>query len=164
MKEIEGAHANTQKVLSLLDSLNHFSVNMSILKATKVGKKMSKLSQSKDPEISKAANGLVSKWKKQIESSRSKNQNSKKEGQASKTAAMSQEEPSSKLAEEAKKSEVSAPPARVREADLAAESGEFEQHKQEDVSNEEYEEFVSQNYTSDGIRQNIRKGINELTL
>jgi hypothetical protein len=150
IKEMEKSVDNIEKILQLLKALDQFSVTMKILKVTKIGKKMSKLSSSKHPEISSQASELVRKWKKAIQS--------KKEPTQARTEISSQADTQDVQkgalpSEDTKNFEESKPNPRVREADL-----EYEQQKQEEDADEAYDEFISNNYTQDGIRQNIRKG------
>lgn len=155
-KQLESARDNVDKLLQLLSSLNQYSVNLNILKVTKVGKKMSKLSQHKVPAVSKAASDLVAKWKKEIKGS------NKKDATHTEVSSHAGKEPTPQAQEKPQVSqsvklpgeEIKATPAtKVREADV-----EYEQTKQEDHNEEDYDEFVSENYTSDSVRQNIRKG------
>lgn len=151
IKKLERSADNIEKILHLLKALDQFSVTMNILKVTKIGKKMSKLSSNKNPEISLKAGELVKKWKKAIQS--------KKEPTQARTEISSQADTqdvqrSSLPSEETKKEEKeSKPNPRVREADAN-----YEQQKQEEGTDEDYDEFISNNYTQDSIRQNIRKG------
>lgn len=155
-KEIDSSLSNAERLLQLIKSLENVDVNMNILKTTKIGKKMSKLSQSKNSDISKTAANLVSKWRTQVakskggpktEASSQANKNSPKYADRSQEVVKPTPTPP---AEEEK----AVAKKRVREADV-----EYEQQKQEEQSDEDYDEFVSQNYTQDGIRQNIRKGM-----
>lgn len=156
-KEIDKAGENVEKVLQLINSLNHISVNMNILKVTKIGKKINKLSQHKDPSISRAAGGIVKKWKGEIqkkkETGTTKTEASSNIGRVSPPPSREKAEPEKQM-EQQKEPERAQPRQRVREADL-----EYEQNKQEEQENDdELDEFISQNYTDDAVRKNIRKG------
>lgn len=155
-KEIDTSSSNVEKVLQLINSLNQFSVNMNILKVTKIGKKMSKLSQSKVPALSKAANDLVNRWKKEIKSNKQgKDTTTEVSSHAGKESSKPAPKPAEVSKPPQKTQEEEKAPARqeAREADVA-----YEQAKHDDNNDDDYDEFVSTHYTSDGVRQNIRKG------
>lgn len=156
-KELDRAGENVEKILQLINSLNHISVNMNILKVTKIGKKINKLSQHKDPSVSKAAGSIVKKWKHEIqkkkETGTTKTEASSNIGRSSPPPSQERAEPE-KQVEQQKEPERAPQRQRVREADV-----EYEQKKQEEPEDDDdYDEFISQNYTDDAVRKNIRKG------
>lgn len=157
LREIDQATGDTERSIQLINQLSQFKINANVLKATKAGKKMSKLSSSKNPEIKEAATDIVNDWKKQISALKKASPGMTTQAEGSSQApidspliAAQKLEPVNAPTEEEK----SVPQPRVREADL-----EYEQQKQDSEDEEEYDEFISNNYTDDPIRQNIRKGM-----
>lgn len=157
LREIDQSTNDTEKSLQLINSLSQFKINANVLKATKAGKKMSKWSSSKNPEIKDAATDIVNDWKKQISALKKASPGITTQTEVSSQAAVdSPQIPAQKLepVKAPTEEEKSVPPPRVREADL-----EYEQQKQDSEDEEAYDEFISNNYTDDPIRQNIRKGM-----
>jgi len=66
MKQIDSEDKNTASVVSVIQSLGKLKVNPKVLKVTKAGKRMAKLSSNKNPEIQKIATEVLRDWKKQI--------------------------------------------------------------------------------------------------
>ena len=162
MKQIEESSSESSKVISLIQSLGKLNINAKILKKTKAGKKMSKLSSSSNPEIKKFASETVSNWKKQVRSlkdGKTVKKSSKGEIESKSEEKISTEkvkESSTEPASEETKQEESGtqnPPARVRQADV-----EYEEEKNLEAQNEDYDEYILNNQTEDKIRNNIRKG------
>lgn len=147
-----------QKKVDIISSMTSIQVTASILKKTQGGKKMSKYSASKIPEIKSAAEKVVKEWKRQVKGRKQEKMAEAGKESAQERAAKSatEQHPGVEVKVEESKpdsSEPADPPSRVRQADV-----EYEEEKKDEASNQDLEQYIKENQTEDKVRTSIRNG------
>lgn len=161
LKKLESAGESADEVELLIKGLFSVKVSKNVLKVTGAGKKMSHYSKHKTPSISKIATDLVMKWKKDLQSAMKTSG-----GQTEVSSVVGKPAPAAKLTpphndestrEPQDEHKIEPKQQDLREVDQEYEDEIKQQEAEED--NEDHDQFISDNYTDDSIRQNIRKAL-----